>query len=358
MTPAQFLARVKRREIAPAYLFLGAEVYQGRRCREALLEAVLGPAGRENGLAQYDLTESSLSQVVDDARSLSLFAAERVILVNNPEAALPRQKSDDDEDTAAAAGSSAGELVSYMKDPSPGVTLMFLASRFALEGEEKKKIERIRQFYASVHETVELARFSMDEARMEARALTRQAGIAIDAEALDVLVEAVAGDPARIAVEIEKLSLFSAGSRPVAVDDIAGLVPDARSATIFALVNALGRRDRARSLEALDTLCREGEYFPLALAFLSTQFRLALVSKESGLRSAQQIQGHFTRSGVPMWSSRAAQIFQTVSRFSREQLELGMKLTFAADRDLRSARPDDRIVMERLILEVTAPPAP
>ena len=35
MTPAQFLARMKRKEIAPAYLFLGAEAYQGRRCREA-----------------------------------------------------------------------------------------------------------------------------------------------------------------------------------------------------------------------------------------------------------------------------------------------------------------------------------
>ena len=71
-------------------------------------------------------------------------------------------------------------------------------------------------------------------------------------------------------------------------DDISALVPDARATTIFALVNALGRRDRKRSLQILDTLTRDGEYLPLALAFLSTQFRMALVSKETGLRSAQQ----------------------------------------------------------------------
>jgi DNA polymerase III subunit delta len=352
MTPAQFLARVKRKEIAPAYLFLGAEAYQARRCREALLAAVLGPEGRESGLAQYDLGESSLIQVVDDARSLSLFAADRVILVTNVEAALPRQKSEEEDEAGPV--DSAAELAAYLKDPSPGVTLLFLASRFTFEGEEKKKIERVRKFYSAVTETLELDRFSLDEARTEARHLARQASLAIDEAALDLLVESLGGDVARTAMEIEKLSLFTAAGRPVTLDDIAALVPDARSATIFALVSALGRRDRARGLQILDTLCREGEYLPLALAFLSTQFRLALVSKESGLRSPQQIQGHFARSGVPMWSSRAEQVFQTVSKFSTNQLERGMKLIFAADRDLRSARPDDRIVMERFVLELTS----
>ncbi len=353
MSPAQFLARIKRKEIAPAYLFLGAEAYQGRRCREALLDAILGPGERENGLAQYDLSEASLAQVVDDARSLSLFAAQRVILVSNAEGALPRQRSDEEDDSEGPAAGGAGELAAYLKDPSPGVVLLFEAARFEFEGEEKKKLERVRKFYSAVAETVELQRFSLDEARAEAQALARRAQIAVEPGTLDLLVEALGGDVARIAVEIEKLSLYSAGSRPLSVDDIAALVPDARSTTIFALVNALGRRDRARGLELLDTLCREGEYLPLALAFLSTQFRLALVSKESGLRSPQQIVGHFSRSGVPMWSSRAEQVYQTVAKFSKEQLERGLKLIFAADRDLRSARPDDRIVMERFVLELT-----
>jgi DNA polymerase-3 subunit delta len=354
MTPAQFLARVKRNEIAPAYLFLGAESYQARRSREELLDRMLGPEGRENGLTHYDLNESALAQVVDDARSLSLFAAQRVIQVSNAEAALPRGRSEEEDEAAGSGAGSATELAEYMKDPSPGVVLLFEATRYEFEGEEKKKLERVRRFYSAVSETVELQRLSLEEAGGEARALARRAGISIDPAALDLLVEALGGDVARIAVEIEKLSLFGAGGRTISIDDISELVPDARSTTVFALVNALGRRDRARGLALLDTLCREGEYLPLALAFLSTQFRLALVSKESGLRSSQQIQGHFSRAGVPMWSSRAEQIGQTVSKFSKAQLERGLKLIFIADRDLRSARPDDRIVMERFVLELTS----
>jgi DNA polymerase-3 subunit delta len=130
-------------------------------------------------------------------------------------------------------------------------------------------------------------------------------------------------------------------------------VPDARATTIFALVGALGRRDRSRSLEILDTLLRDGEYLPLALAFLSSQFRAALVAKEAGLRSPQQVQGHFARLGVQMWGSRAEQVYQTVAKFSKPQLQRAMELIFDVDKGLRSARPDDRVVMEQFILNLT-----
>ena len=352
MTPDQFLARMKKRVIAPAYLFLGTEAYGRDRCRQALVEAMLAPEEREAGLTQYDLRESALADVVEDARSLSLFAGKRVILVANAEMALPKQKAgdEDEEDAEAPASGGAQLLDEYMKDPTPDVVLLLEAVRFDFEGEEKKRLDRVRKFYASIAEVVELRRYAIDDAHLEAQDLARRAGLSIDRTALDLLVEALGADMARIAIEIEKLRLYG---KPVGDDEIATLVPEARVTTIFALVSALGRRDRRRSLQILDTLTRDGEYLPLALSFLSTQFRMALVSKESGLRSAGQIQGHFTRLGIPVWGSRAEQIYQTVGKFSKEQLELGLKLIFDADREMRSTRPDDRIVMEKFIFALT-----
>ena len=356
MSPAQMLARLKKGEIPAACLLLGPEAYQRRRLREELLARVLGTGeGRERGLAQYDLGETELAAVIDDARALSLFATERVIWVANAEAALPRGKAaaaDEDGEGEGAAGDAA-PLAAYLKDPSPGVTLVFEAIRFDFEGEDKKKQDRVRKFYGAIPDVVELQRFRSEDARAEAQALIRKAGFTIDPAALELLVEALGADIARIAVEIEKLSLYAAG-RAVTEDDISALVPDARSTTIFALVNALGRRNRAQALLLLDTLTREGEYLPLALAFLSTQFRMALVAREAGLKSAPQIQAHFSRMGVPMWGSRAEQVYQTVSKFSQPQLVRAMKLIFEADKGLRSARPDDRIVMEQFVLELTA----
>ena len=73
MSPDQFLDRMRKSPPAPVYLFLGSEAYQRGRCRKALLERVLTPDDRENGLTQLDLEQIPMAAVLDDARSLSLF---------------------------------------------------------------------------------------------------------------------------------------------------------------------------------------------------------------------------------------------------------------------------------------------
>ncbi len=186
---------------------------------------------------------------------------------------------------------------------------------------------------------------------MELDRIAKASSVKLDAAAAEALVEALGADVGRIAVELEKLSLYG---KPITADELSLLVPDARQSTIFALVNALGRRDRARSLDTLDALVREGEYLPLALTFLAGQFRMALVAKEANLRGAQQVQGHFTKAGVPMWGSRAEQVWNTATKFSKDQLERGLKLIFEADRDLRSARPDDRTIVESFVIRLCA----
>ena len=336
MVAAQLLARLQKGAKPAALLLIGPEAYERRRIKDAL--AVAFPPG---ALAQHDLAEVSLAEVLDDARALSLFASERLIWVLNAENALPR--GEDPGDSAP--------LEAYVKDPTPGVSLVFEASRFDFEGDDKRRQERVRKFYAAIPDAIELRRFPTHEARAEAESLVRKAGFRMEPSALDALVEALGADMARIAVEIEKLALYASG-REIGAEEIAALVPDARASNIFALVNAIGRRDRGRALEILDTLTREGEYLPLALAFLATQFRMALVAREAGLKSSSQIQSHFSRMGVPMWGSRAEQIYQTVVKFSGPQLERALALIFRADRGLRDARPDDRIVMEQFILQL------
>jgi len=347
VTAPQLIARVKKTAPPPAVLLLGPEAYDRRRLKEALMAAF-----PEGSLTQHDLSELTLAEVLDDARALSLFASERLVWIVNAESVLPKGRAASEDDEGDGPAGDSAPLAAYMKDPTPGVALVFEASRFDFEGDDKRKLDRVRKFYGAIPDVIELRRYASHEARKETEALAARAGFRLDDAALDLLVEALGADIARIAVEIEKLSLF-AGNRTITVDDIGALVPDARATTIFALVNAIARRDRVRALEFLDTLTRDGEYLPLALAFLSTQFRLALVAREAGLKSGGQVQSHFTKIGIPMWGSRADQVYQTAAKFSKAQLERGMKFIFEADRGLRDARPDDRLIMEQFILKMS-----
>ncbi len=359
MTPEQFLDRLKKQPPAPAYLFLGPEPYNRERCRKGLIAAALGAEGDvESGFTRHDLDQTSLAAALDDARSLSLFASQRLIWIGSAEAVLPRGRaaaaaaSDDEEESADRGDLS--PLTSYLREPTPGTVIVIEASRYDFDGEDKTKLERVQKFFAEIPALVEFRRFSPEAARSTAQALAKQAGLQIGLAELPLLLDATDNDVSRIAIEIEKLKLY-AGDRKVTADDIAALVPDAQSATIFALVNALGRGDRMAALEVLDTLSSSGEYMPLALTFLATQFRMALAAREARATSASAIQAHFNKLGARIWPERARQIEQTVQVFSKSRLEQAVGRIFRADRDLRDARPDDRVVMEEMILELTRP---
>jgi len=356
MTPEQFLARLAKNGPEPAYLFVGPEAYERTRCRRALLDAVLPSAQRDerdNGLTRHDLDRMPLAAALDDARALSLFASRRVIWLAGAEAAVPRgsRTATDDADDEAESGQSG--LASYLREPTPGVVLVIDCARYEFEGEDKARIERVEAFYSAVLAKVEFRPYAPEAARFLAQKLSKEAGIQLGLAELALLLEATGGDASRIAVEIEKLRLFAGTARKITAADIAALVPDAQSSTIFALVAALGRGDRQRALEILDTLSSAGEYMPLALTFLATQFRTALAAREAGLRGASQIQAHFNKLGARMWPERARQIEQTMDAFSKERLALAVEKVFETDRGLRDARPDDRILMEEMVFALT-----
>jgi DNA polymerase-3 subunit delta len=356
LSPEQFLARIAKQPPAPAYLFLGQEGYQRKLCREALLARVLPGEAREEGFTQVDLDESSLNEVLDDARSLSLFAAERLIWIASAELALPKRLTASAEETDEDGKPVESSLAAYLKAPTPGTVLVFECSRYDFVGDDKARLDRVEKYYAGIGEaaTVEFRHFTPETSRHLAQDLARKAGLKIGGTELAALLEAIAGDAGRLASEIEKLALFVGSERAVTLDDLRMLVPNAAQATIFALVNALGKRDRKTALRSLDILVRDGEYLPLALTFLGTQFRLALAAKEARISNTQQAQTFFQRIGVRMWRDRAEQVMATASAFPRESLARAVELLYDTDKKFREGYKNDQLVMELLVLALTA----
>jgi DNA polymerase-3 subunit delta len=352
VTPEQFLARLAKNGPEAAYFFAGPEAFERTRCRRALTDAVLPPDDRENGFTRHDLDRTPLAAALDDARALSLFASHRLIWLGAAEAAVPRGRAGGDSAEDADPGQAG--LAAYLREPTPDVTLVIDCSRYEFEGEDKARMERVEAFFAAIPAKVEFRPYPPEAARFLAQKLAKAAGIQLGLAELALLLEATGGDASRISMEIEKLRLFAGTGRKITAGDIAALVPDAQSSTIFALVAALGRGDRQRALEILDTLSIAGEYMPLALTFLATQFRTALAAREAGLRGAGQIQAHFNKLGTRIWPERARQIEQTMDAFSKERLALAVEKVFETDRGLRDARPDDRILMEAMVFALTA----
>lgn len=345
MSPEQFLAKLAKQPLAPAYLFLGQEGYQRRVSKKALIERAL-PGGAE-GLTQIDLEGATLAEVLDDARSLSLFASDRVIWVTSAELALPRRLDDE-------SAPSASPLEAYLKTPTPGTVVVFESSRYDFTGDDRPKLERVEKFYSAISNVVEFRHFTPESSRFLAQNLARQFQLKLAGAELAMLLEITAGDASRLESEIEKLALFVGTERAVTAADLRTLVPNAAQTTIFVLVNALGRRDRAGALAALDILVRDGEYLPLALTFLSTQFRLALAVREQQIASLPQALNLFQKLGVRMWRERAEQIVSTAKIFTAPHLTKAVSLIYETDKKFRDGYKDDRAIMETLVFALTS----
>lgn len=352
MTPEQFLAKVAKQPPAPVYLFLGQEGYQRRLCKEALIERVLSADSRSDGLTQTDLEDRTVADVIDDARSMSLFSQDRLIWVGSAELALPRRlvatSEDDDEGKP-----SESPLAAYLKSPTPGTVIVFECSRYDFTGDDRPRMERVEKYFSGIREVVEFRQFTPEASRFLAQQLAKKFQLRVAGIELATLLDSVGGDANRLAAEIEKLSLYVGSERAVTMDDIRTLVPNASQSTIFALVNALGKRDRAAALKSLDVLVREGEYLPLALTFLSSLFRMALAAKESRISSAQQAVPFFQRLGVRIWRDRAEQVIAVSGAFSQTHLSQALVAIYETDKKFREGYKDDRLIMETLILAMT-----
>ena len=223
MDPAQLLLQLQKKSPAAGYVFLGNELFSRDGCRKALLEAALPPGERESGLVQYDLAEASLQDVVEDARTLSLFAGARMIVGYNAENVLPRARETEDEEEASPPG--AEILYAYFRDPTPGVVVLFEAIRFDWrDREEKKKIERLARFFQAVPVKVEFHRLDERAVLESARGLALKLRLSIAGELLAELVEALGYDMARIANEISKLDIYAGPQQEITRETLAALV--------------------------------------------------------------------------------------------------------------------------------------
>lgn len=353
MTPRAFLQHF-RNEGKPAsgYLFLGAEQFYRDRCRAALRKAVLGEPPDPQGLTEIDLKEQSLSRLIDDARTPSLFAPSRLIVARNVENVLPRG--------GAKANPGRDMLREYFADPTPGAVVLLEATRHdGRDRDGKAALERAAKFFADVPQTVELKALSMQESVKAAEVLARRANLAVEKSVLVEFVEMLAGDVAKIENNLQKLALYAAPasgeSAPAAVTsrDIELLVPEARQSGLFDFSEALARRDRMRALELLDTMSKAGVYWPMQLNLIAGLFRQALAANELGLRNAGAVGSKLGSYGLRLWPVRARQVAEIASRFSAAELERALIALFEADRELRSSNPGERIVMEHLVVRLT-----
>ena len=95
-----------------------------------------------------------------------------------------------------------------------------------------------------------------------------------------------AGEQTRIAdSELRKLATY-AGDRPITAEDVEALVADTRPASVFAITNAIDRREPAAASEAVERALAEGQPVLRILASLQGRLSDLIVARDLAARGA------------------------------------------------------------------------
>ncbi len=354
----RFVAEVEARKLRPAYVFVGDEVFFRKRCREAILQHLVTADLRDFSLFEFDLAETDLAEILDRTRTPSLMAPFQVFFVRGVKNLFGRGSN---EEKLAA-------IEAYCKDPNPDAVLILVADHISIPADarrmdmqDKDRYERIRETLGEYCAIVELARVEEGEAVRWIGEYCATREVKMDADASRELVDALGGDMMMISNELEKLILYVGEKKRIALGDVETMVLAAKQRSLYELTDAISARDRVRALEILDAILSAGEGEEAAIGhlyMLAKTFRQMLVIVERNVRDQRMLWAALWQ-GFRVPPFAADDIIKQARRYkSKRELTRAIRLIARADLALRSNPVSKRLVLEKLVMDLTAEPRP
>jgi DNA polymerase-3 subunit delta len=314
------------RTLAPIYVFVGEDTKLMDRTVDAV-EQTIDPADQPFAVDRLYAGETAGSplDIAAAARVLPMLGDRRLVIVLRAERLLkPKRASKAAEDVDGVADDQ-GEaetadltpLEDYVAAPVPFTTLLFVAT----------DMDRSRRFTKRLIEKAQVVAFGgFGDARpYEARAaaqswvveeLTR-AGRPIDKDAAQLLVERTGGDITRLRGDVERVLLFTEGRPRITRADIAETMSSEQTVEDdWGVVNAIGDGNAARALREVAIRLDRGD----SVHMLVGQLRWWVSTKLAERQPARV----------------------------RPALEALLR----TDLDLKSSAGDERVLIERLIVEL------
>ena len=346
-------------KLRPGYVLAGDEAFLLDRCRAVVLKAFVPTDLRDFCLSEFDLSSTSIFEVLDRAQTPSLMAPFQVIYVRNVRQLYTRGAKKDE----------FAAISRYFQSPNPQALLLFVADFLRIpsdarrmELDDKNRYERLTETLGEHCGMVELARANEEDAMRWAVATAQEAGNRLEPDAARELVDALGADMMLVASELEKLLLYATGRGRITLGDVETMVLSAKQRTLYELTDAISARDRVRALALLQGLLNSsdaGEDSAIGhLYMLAKTFRQMLVILEKNVRDSRAIWQALWQ-GFRMPPFAADDLIRQARRYkSRRELTRALRLVARADLELRSSPPDKRLVLERLVYELASEPKP
>jgi len=331
---ADFHRKLKSGQIAPLYLFEGAERYLRDQALKKLTEAAVDASVRDFNYAAISVAQGDLDEALALAEQFPMISPRRMVVVTGFEAI-----SDDKQLEL---------LKAYLKKPVETSVLVFVSDG----------LDNRRNISTTLRKGCEVISFEALDERDGApnwiRNYVTQAGCSIDAASASYLVGMVGVDLMRLSNELDKLIAFVGDKGRITQDEINELVRHSREHSNFELTDAVVDGDRKKALSLLHRIFDNASENPQTLSLmilgaLASNYRKMLGAKELMKQNAPNSE---VAKIVGMSPYVVGRFNERVRHVETRKILDGIQRIAATDVALKTSMATPRLLLEVLICEL------
>lgn len=340
LSPAQVIQELGAGQVRPVYLVTGEERYFRQRVVEAVRRAVLGNLDASLNEDQFVAGEVDARLVVSAARTLPMFGPRRLVMVRGLERWDAKTESESEESPSSGT-KPLDVLADYAAAPSDRTTLLLVAD----------KIDNRRRLVTAAKKDgclVLCASLPTYELPGWVRQRAREGGHAMSPRAAELMAELVGSDLCALSDAIERVELFVGKGVELTEESILACVANLQPASVWDLVNAVGRRDAAGALVALARVFEPGGG-PRLVGLLAWSAR-QLIRFGSARRAGMSPDDAAKQAGVPPFKVR--EVSEQLRHLPLERAERWLETLAQVDFDVKGgSRLPQRAVLEAAVLD-------
>ncbi|MBC2158942.1 DNA polymerase III subunit delta [Listeria booriae] len=254
--------KIEKKQFAPIYLIIGTEDYIINETKKRLVANILDTEDTDFNYANFDLDETAIEQVIEEAETIPFFGDRRLIVASNPSfLTTEKTKSKIEHRTA--------RFEDYLNEPVDYSILVIIARVEKLD--ERKKLTKLLKKQATI---VDAKRPNDAELRKWIQSALKNNDFSMEIPAIERLMELTGGQLTTAMNELDKLMLYKLESREISVADVESLVVRSLEQNIFLLLDKMIALDISGALSIYYDLLKQKEEPIKILALIASQFRL------------------------------------------------------------------------------------
>jgi DNA polymerase-3 subunit delta len=328
---------IAKGNILPIYLCYGPEKHLMQEFISYLLQKVIDPDLIDFAVSRFDLSETSIDDVLDDAETLPFMVPNKVIIAKDAQFFTTAKDTSKVEHRV-------DKLLDYMKRPAEHAVIVFTVQEDKLD--ERKKLVKTLKEQGGVIPFLHLTSDAL------VQWICRQAdklNVSFEEGAVDRLILNAGTNLQSLSLEIEKLSLYAGSGGLIGERIINDLVVRNSEQNVFMLVDKIVNMRLNDAFSIFYELIKQKEEPIKILMLIARQFRIMLQVKELA-RQGFSHQQMASQLGLHPYAAKLAD--EQSRKYDGDKLAVILTELAELDYLMKSGKTDKVLGLEMFLLKL------